>query len=333
MKKKNKNEELQSRREFFRNAAKSALPILGVMAFGPSFLSCGGDSDNDEILPPSPSSGGDGSWMSPYCPSEAYNVANKLADGELTGEVRIKGRVNTILYNYDSEGGTATFYLSNLNGDGDILKVYRAYYLENKVYTNGALLTVGDEVLIVGKLSKYNGVPEVASKSGYLYSLNSNTTPSSTCSDCSAVCASNCSSECTSSCASNCSTSCSGACSGGCSTSCTGSCSGGCSTTCTGGCSTTCTTSCTGTAKGQCGTCTKSCMQTCGYGCKNTCSGECDTTCDNSCGGMCQSNCSHVGYGSYSCSICSGTCSRTCGTSCALNCSGTCTSTCKGTAS
>lgn len=30
MEKKNKNEEIQSRREFFKNAAKAALPILGV---------------------------------------------------------------------------------------------------------------------------------------------------------------------------------------------------------------------------------------------------------------------------------------------------------------
>ena len=32
MKKKNSNEELQSRREFFKKAAKSALPILGAIA-------------------------------------------------------------------------------------------------------------------------------------------------------------------------------------------------------------------------------------------------------------------------------------------------------------
>jgi len=32
MEKKEKNEEIQSRREFFKQAAKKALPILGVMA-------------------------------------------------------------------------------------------------------------------------------------------------------------------------------------------------------------------------------------------------------------------------------------------------------------
>ena len=32
MKKSNKNEELQSRREFFKSAAKAALPVVGAMA-------------------------------------------------------------------------------------------------------------------------------------------------------------------------------------------------------------------------------------------------------------------------------------------------------------
>lgn len=50
---KNKDEELQSRREFFKKTAKKALPILGIALFGPSLLtSC----DKDE-----PDGGGGGS--------------------------------------------------------------------------------------------------------------------------------------------------------------------------------------------------------------------------------------------------------------------------------
>lgn len=36
---KKKNEELQSRREFFKSAAKGALPILALTVFGTSILS------------------------------------------------------------------------------------------------------------------------------------------------------------------------------------------------------------------------------------------------------------------------------------------------------
>ena len=47
MKKNKKNEELQSRREFFKKAAKGTLPILGLITFGPAVLSsC--DKDDDD---------------------------------------------------------------------------------------------------------------------------------------------------------------------------------------------------------------------------------------------------------------------------------------------
>uniref|UniRef100_UPI003FEDF0F2 hypothetical protein n=1 Tax=Prevotella sp. TaxID=59823 RepID=UPI003FEDF0F2 len=42
---KKKNEELQSRRDFFKKAAKGALPILGMVVVGPSFMSCSKDDD------------------------------------------------------------------------------------------------------------------------------------------------------------------------------------------------------------------------------------------------------------------------------------------------
>ena len=49
MKKNEKNEELQSRREFLKKTAKGALPILGISLFGPSILSsCKNDPDKKE---------------------------------------------------------------------------------------------------------------------------------------------------------------------------------------------------------------------------------------------------------------------------------------------
>lgn len=47
MEKKNQNEELQSRREFFKKAAKKTLPIMGVLTIGLTTLSsC--DKEDDE---------------------------------------------------------------------------------------------------------------------------------------------------------------------------------------------------------------------------------------------------------------------------------------------
>ena len=49
MQKKEKNEELQSRREFFKKAAKGALPILALTVVGPAVLSsCTKEDDDDE---------------------------------------------------------------------------------------------------------------------------------------------------------------------------------------------------------------------------------------------------------------------------------------------
>ena len=43
-----KNEELQSRREFFKKAAKGALPIIGLMVLGTHVISACGDGDDDD---------------------------------------------------------------------------------------------------------------------------------------------------------------------------------------------------------------------------------------------------------------------------------------------
>ena len=49
---KKKNEELQSRRQFFKKAGKAALPIIGVMAFGNLlFTSCSKDKDDEPSKP------------------------------------------------------------------------------------------------------------------------------------------------------------------------------------------------------------------------------------------------------------------------------------------
>lgn len=89
MKKNRNNHELQTRREFFKKAAKGTLPILGFMAFGPIVLSSCGDDDDNNVSISSQPSGGDGSWQNPYTPSEALKVANKLKEGETTDEIII----------------------------------------------------------------------------------------------------------------------------------------------------------------------------------------------------------------------------------------------------
>lgn len=51
MEKDKKNQELQSRREFFKKAAKSTLPILAFAVVGPSLLSSCGEDDDEPDAP------------------------------------------------------------------------------------------------------------------------------------------------------------------------------------------------------------------------------------------------------------------------------------------
>lgn len=68
--KQDENEGLQSRREFFKKAAKGALPILGVSLFGTTLLtSC----DKDE-----PDGGGGGSCS-------CSNTCSGSCDGDCSG--------------------------------------------------------------------------------------------------------------------------------------------------------------------------------------------------------------------------------------------------------
>lgn len=78
MKKSKKNEELQSRREFFKNAAKGALPILAFTVLGPTILSsCKKDDDNKTS-----SSSGCGKSCSGGCDDGCTNNCDDLCGGD-----------------------------------------------------------------------------------------------------------------------------------------------------------------------------------------------------------------------------------------------------------
>ena len=81
MNKNGKNEELQSRREFFKNAAKGALPILAFTVLGTSFLTSCGD-DDDEKGCSSKCTGGCQSSCSGDCDGGCTNNCDGLCGGD-----------------------------------------------------------------------------------------------------------------------------------------------------------------------------------------------------------------------------------------------------------
>ncbi len=129
---------------------------------------------------------GSGTLADPYNCVAITNVAKALGSNEKSGDLYFKGKVvsiavdkNGVTQNYDAGYGNATFYISDDGTEKDQFYVYRALYFDNKDYTSGDILKVGDEVIICGKVTNYNGkTPESAQKEAYLYSLNGKTSSS-----------------------------------------------------------------------------------------------------------------------------------------------------------
>lgn len=105
----------------------------------------------------------------PYTPSQALEViANGENDPE--AEVYIKGKVSQIK-EVSPSYGNATYYISDDGTTDNQLYVFRGKYLNGDKFTSEDQLKVGDEVVILGKLTTYNGDPQVNTGSS-IVSLN-----------------------------------------------------------------------------------------------------------------------------------------------------------------
>ena len=105
----------------------------------------------------------------PYSPSQALQV---IASGENDPEadVYIKGKVSQIK-EVSPSFGNATYYISDDGTTDNQLYVFRGYYLNGENFTSEDQLKVGDEVVILGKLTTYKGDPQVNTGS-QIVSLN-----------------------------------------------------------------------------------------------------------------------------------------------------------------
>ncbi len=115
---------------------------------------------------------GDGTEASPYDVTKALSL---IANGENDpdAEVYIKGKVSEI-EEISAQFGNGTYYISVDGTTENQLYVYRGYYLNGDKFTSEDQLKVGDEVVILGKLTTYNGDPQVGTGSK-LVSVNGQT--------------------------------------------------------------------------------------------------------------------------------------------------------------
>ena len=128
-----------------------------------------------------------GTLTNPFSIEQAIAYCQTLS-GNSSNDFYVKGKVSRIANNgLFGSYGNATFWLSD---DGEFLgtddknpdkahdfEAYRVLFFGNEKWTEGhGNISVGDEVIICGKLTLYNGIAETAGNNAYIYSINSVTT-------------------------------------------------------------------------------------------------------------------------------------------------------------
>ncbi len=133
------------------------------------FPSKGGDVPGATAEP-----AGSGTVADPYNVAAAIEYTQSLEPGaESPSNIYIKGIVSSIREEYTTQYGNGTFYISDDGSAKNQFLVYRALYLNNKKFGSGdTQIQVGDEVIICGIVTNYNGTFETQQNKAYIYSLN-----------------------------------------------------------------------------------------------------------------------------------------------------------------
>ena len=135
-----------------------------------------GEGGGGEDPTPSFEPEGDGTEANPFNSVAAYQYTAALGENETAGPVYIKGIVSQIEENYSTKFGNATYYISvdgkfDSEDSGNQFYIFRSLYLDNQKYTEGDMLSVGDEVVVYGTVTNFYGnTPETEQNASYLYS-------------------------------------------------------------------------------------------------------------------------------------------------------------------
>lgn len=146
-------------------------------ATGAYIVTVNGEKTGEGGDTPSGEAKGTGTLEDPFNAVAANLEASKLASGTTSDkQYYIKGKVAKIPSNANYGEGkyptTANYYISDDGEDANTFYIYASKYLGNKDYSEGAVLKVGDEVIVCGNITNYNGTYETAQNKNYLYSLN-----------------------------------------------------------------------------------------------------------------------------------------------------------------
>ena len=125
---------------------------------------------------------GIGTLAAPFTAKGAIAAANSVGSTNSNFNAYVKGKVSSIVNNgqFGAEFGNGTFWISEdgtYNNDKSLdFEAYRVLWLGNKKWVEGdSLIAVGDDVILHGAVTLYNGTAETASGKAYVYSHNGKT--------------------------------------------------------------------------------------------------------------------------------------------------------------
>lgn len=110
-----------------------------------------------------------------------FNIAGAIAacQNAPSSNVFVKGKVSSIVNNgqFGAQYGNGTFWMSEdgtFNNDKSLdFEAYRVLYLGNKKWVEGQpTVEVGDDVVLCGQLTLYNGTAETSQGKAWIYSHN-----------------------------------------------------------------------------------------------------------------------------------------------------------------
>ena len=104
-----------------------------------------------------PGAEGDGTKANPFNAAGAYNAALLGS----TAEVYVVGTVVSIS-EISTQFGNATYYISADGTETNQFYIYRGYSLDGQKFTSEDELKVGDKVVVLGNLTTYKDVPQLA---------------------------------------------------------------------------------------------------------------------------------------------------------------------------
>lgn len=115
---------------------------------------------------------GQGTAEEPYTVADAHKIIDVFDTSE-SPEVYVRGTV--VSREFSSQHGSMTYFISDDGTTTDQLEVYGGKYFNKQAFTSEEQLSVGDVVVVVGKLVNYQSKTREITQGNYIYMQNGQT--------------------------------------------------------------------------------------------------------------------------------------------------------------